>query len=70
MVKLQRKFSIVYWSKYKLYQIVIELACGDHGNDKIKKMAREIDNGKCLVWTGFTDLRIDDDTPSGIDYFV
>lgn len=49
---------------------MIELACGDHGNDKIKKMAREIDNGKCLVWTGFTDLlNDDDDTPPGINYF-
>jgi len=35
---------------------VIELACGDHGEDKIMKMANEIENGKCLVWTGLSDL--------------
>lgn len=44
---------------------MIELACGDHGNDKVKKMAKEIENGKCLVWTGLSDLRAIDDTSSG-----
>lgn len=45
---------------------MIELACGDHGNDKIVKMAKEIDNGKCLTWTGISDLLAIDDAPSGI----
>jgi len=45
---------------------VIELACGDHGNDKIVKMAKEIDNGKCLTWTGNSDLPAINDAPSGI----
>lgn len=39
---------------------MIELACGDHGKDKIEKMAKEIENGKCLIWTGISDsLAID-----------
>lgn len=53
------------------------MACGDHGNDKIVKMEKEIENGKCLVWTGNADLPefndaysvaqdIDVTTPSGI----
>jgi len=46
------------------------LACGDHGNDKIQKMAKEIENGKCLTWTGISDLLAIDDAPSGIDYFL
>jgi len=45
---------------------VIELACGDHGNDKIEKMAREIENGKCLIWTGISDLEAINDVSSGI----
>jgi len=43
---------------------VIELACGDHGTDKIKKMVKEIDNGKCLVWTGFSDSLVIKSTSS------
>ncbi|XP_060833391.1 ATP-binding cassette subfamily G member 4 isoform X3 [Rhopalosiphum padi] len=43
---------------------VIELACGDHGNDKIQKMAKEIENGKCLTWTGHSDLLAINDTPT------
>lgn len=41
---------------------MIELACGDHGNDKIGIMAKEIENGKCLVWTGISDLLAIDQT--------
>lgn len=48
---------------------MIELACGDHGNDKIEKMAKEIENGKCLAWTGHTDFLAINDTPSGIEYY-
>ncbi|XP_025419247.1 ATP-binding cassette sub-family G member 4-like [Sipha flava] len=55
---------IPYLSKLKLpcpmyhnpADYVIELACGDHGNDKIEKMAKEIENGKSLIWTGLSDL--------------
>jgi len=46
---------------------VIELACGDHGNDKIEKMAKEIENGKCLIWTGLSDLQAIDNAYSGIE---
>lgn len=50
---------------------MIELACGDHGNDKIEKMAKEIENGKCLTWTGHSDSLTMNDAPSGIkQYFV
>lgn len=45
---------------------MIELACGDHGKDKIEKMAKEIENGKCLTWTGHSDLLAINDAPSGI----
>lgn len=45
---------------------MIELACGDHGNDKIERMAKEIENGKCLVWTGLSNLLATNDTTSGI----
>ncbi|XP_050440575.1 ATP-binding cassette subfamily G member 4 [Adelges cooleyi] len=37
---------------------VIELACGDHGNDKIDKMINEIQNGKCSAWTDQNDLPV------------
>jgi len=45
------------------------LACGDHGNDKIQKMAKEIENGKCLTWTGISDLLAINDAPSGIEHY-
>jgi len=48
---------------------VIELACGDHGNDKIEKMAKEIENGKCLTWTGHSDLPANIDAPIGIEHY-
>lgn len=48
------------------YKLVIELACGDHGKDKVEKMAKEIDNGKCLIWTGLSDLPVISDASSGI----
>lgn len=50
-----------------MFKTVIELSCGDHGNDKIEKMAEAIDNGKCLTWTGFTDLFPSNDASSGIE---
>lgn len=45
------------------------MACGDHGNDKIQKMAKEIENGKCLTWTGISDLPAINDAPSGIEHY-
>lgn len=45
---------------------MIELACGDHGTDKIEKMANEIENGKCLEWTGLSDLVSPNNQNSGI----
>ncbi|VVC36020.1 Hypothetical protein CINCED_3A016345 [Cinara cedri] len=44
---------------------VIELACGDHGKDKIDKMVKEIDNGQCIIWTGLSNLRAISDRNSG-----
>lgn len=48
---------------------MIELACGDHGNDKIEIMAKEIENGKCLTWTGYSDLLAINDAPLGIEHY-
>lgn len=44
---------------------MIELACGDHGKDKIDKMVKEIENGQCLVWTGLSNIRAITDQNSG-----
>ncbi|XP_050548541.1 ATP-binding cassette sub-family G member 4 [Daktulosphaira vitifoliae] len=35
---------------------VIELACGEHGEDKIDKMVKYIENGRSLTWSKFNDL--------------
>lgn len=48
---------------------MIELACGDHGNDKVERMAKEIENGKCLVWTGLSDLLAINGVSSGIKIY-
>lgn len=59
-------FPHVFKRNFLLF-LVIELACGDHGQDKIEKMAEEIQNGKCLTWTGLTNLIAIDDVRLGIE---
>lgn len=31
-------------------QTVVELACGEYGDDKIKKMVDSMTNGECIDW--------------------
>lgn len=57
--------SVTYLKR--LYKIVIELSCGDHGYDKIEKMVKAINNGKCLAWTGLSNLLPANDASSGIE---
>lgn len=33
-----------------VYFLVIELACGEYGNDKISLMVRSMGNGECIQW--------------------
>lgn len=42
------QFSRVYTIANK--QTVVELACGEYGNDKIKKMVDSMTNGECIDW--------------------
>lgn len=40
--------------------IVIELACGEHGDDKIENMVKATDNGTSLDWFNHPELLMKD----------
>lgn len=40
----------MYLIVFSFYWIVVELACGEYGNDKIKTMVESMDNGECIDW--------------------
>lgn len=66
---MQIKLWCVRTSVYKVIRArvaVIELACGEYGQDKVDKMVRGSDNGLCLKWFMLPDS-VQDSKTAGMD---
>lgn len=45
----QQKILLIFFLLFR-YELVVELACGEYGLDKIKTMVYSMDNGECIDW--------------------